>query len=126
MLPRLGRPNCNQRKPAWVHADGIVLRPRAHSTVLFLQAINGSILFQLFQILNSTTSSSLYEPGTPTGSGAKVAGGRRRLRGDGRPVAGHAGAGRRADDPGPLPPAAPLRGGRPPQLRQLHAENTGN
>jgi len=88
--------------------------------------INGSILFQLFQILNSTTSSSLYEPGTPTGSGAKVAGGRRRLRGDGRPVAGHAGAGRRADDPGPLPPAAPLRGGRPPQLRQLHAENTGN
>jgi hypothetical protein len=37
---------------------------------------------------------------------------------DGRPVAGHAGAGRRSDDARPLPLAAPLR--RTPQLRQLH------
>jgi hypothetical protein len=37
---------------------------------------------------------------------------------DGRPVAGHTGAGRRADDARPFPLAAPLR--RPPQLRQLH------
>jgi hypothetical protein len=49
---------------------------------------------------------------------------RRRLRGDGRPVAGHTGAGRRADNPRPLPPAAPVRGGRPPQLRQLHARKS--
>jgi len=40
----LGTPQLQSEKPAWVHADGIVLRPRAHSTVLFLQAINGSIL----------------------------------------------------------------------------------
>ncbi|BAS71543.1 Os01g0275800, partial [Oryza sativa Japonica Group] len=55
------------------------------------------------------------DPASTAAAAAPPGGG---LRGDGRPVAGHAGAGRRADDPRPLPPAAaPVRSS--PQLRQL-------